>query len=280
MSITKYTTWKNCRSRARRGLLYSLPIGALGGLIGLGGAEFRLPLLAGPLGYPVHRAVSLNLAISLVTIAASAMIRGHRLTFNPLLHLAPVLSAFICGAAVSAYAGATLAGAISGRSLERVILVLLVFVGCSLIIEASLPHPSGGLLLVALTWKVPAGILSGLAIGLVSSLLGIAGGELIIPTLIFVFGIDIVTAGTASLIISLPTVFVGVARYASQGAFSDRSVFREAILPMGFASVMGAFIGGLLLGIVSPYVLKVALGILLLISAKRIFEWNGGKNHR
>jgi uncharacterized protein len=31
--------------------LYAVPIGLLGGLIGLGGAEFRLPVLAGPLRY-------------------------------------------------------------------------------------------------------------------------------------------------------------------------------------------------------------------------------------
>ena len=36
--------------RPRLALLYSVPIGLLGGLIGLGGAEFRLPVLACPLG--------------------------------------------------------------------------------------------------------------------------------------------------------------------------------------------------------------------------------------
>jgi len=39
-------------------------------------------------------------------------------------------------------------------------------------------------------------------IGLVSSVLGVAGGELIVPTLVFGFGADIKTAGTASLLIS------------------------------------------------------------------------------
>jgi uncharacterized membrane protein YfcA len=277
MVNTKDFTEKGSRSRVRRGILYSLPIGALGGLIGLGGAEFRLPVLAGPLGYSVHRAVPLNLAISFVTIAASAVVRGHRLTFYSMIPLVPVLAAFICGAAVTAFAGASLVANISGRSLERVILALLLFLGCSLIIEACLPHSSGGLLPLTLTWQVSAGALFGLAIGLVSSLLGIAGGELIIPTLVFAFGVDIITAGTASLIISLPTVFIGVARYASHGAFSDRRVFRETILPMGVGSVVGAVIGGLFLGIVSPAVLKIILGILLLMSAARTFEWNGCK---
>jgi uncharacterized protein len=43
--------------RPRVAFLYSvLPIGTLGGFIGLGGAEFRLPVLVGSLGYPARQA--------------------------------------------------------------------------------------------------------------------------------------------------------------------------------------------------------------------------------
>src|SRR5919107_2268044 len=64
-------------------LLYGAPIGLLGGLIGLGGAEFRLPVLAGVFRYPARRAVALNLAISLVTVVSALLIlrvlcRRHR----------------------------------------------------------------------------------------------------------------------------------------------------------------------------------------------------------
>jgi hypothetical protein len=44
-------------------------IGALGGLIGLGGAEFRLPLLIGAFRFAALQAVILNKAISLVVVA-------------------------------------------------------------------------------------------------------------------------------------------------------------------------------------------------------------------
>ncbi|WP_414518655.1 TSUP family transporter [Nostoc sp. PCC 9305] len=114
--------------------------------------------------------------------------------------------------------------------------------------------------------------LFGLAIGLVSSLLGVAGGEAIIPTLVFAFGADIKTAGTASLIVSLPTVLVGVIKYASRGAFADRTVLGNTIAPMGVGSVIGAIIGGMLVGIVPPRILKVTLGIILNISAFRVFH--------
>ena len=57
--------------RSALAFLYAVPISLLGGLMGLGGAEFRLPVLAGPLGYKARQAVPLNLAVSLVTMAVS-----------------------------------------------------------------------------------------------------------------------------------------------------------------------------------------------------------------
>src|SRR5215203_1066515 len=121
-------------------LLYGAPIGFLGGLIGLGGAEFRLPVLAGVFGYAARRAVALNLAISLVTVVSALLIRGGRLSFAPLLGLLPVVVAMIAGAVSVAYVGTALVHRVSERLLERVILVFLVVIGVALIVEAFLPH--------------------------------------------------------------------------------------------------------------------------------------------
>ncbi len=63
------------------------------------------------------------------------------------------------------------------------------------------------------TWTLPVAIVAGLLVGAISSLLGVAGGEFIIPILIFIFGADIRTAGTASVLISIPVVLTGVARH-------------------------------------------------------------------
>ena len=260
------------RSHPRLAFLCAVPIGALGGLIGLGGAEFRLPVLAGVLGYSVRQAVPLNLAISLITIAASLVIRGRTLSFDAVSPLLPVLLSLIAGAIITAFLGAALAGRLSNEQLERTILVLLVIVGIALIVESLLPQKIPALLPAALSWRVPAGVLFGLAIGLVSSLLGVAGGEIIIPTLVFAFGVDIKTAGTASLIISFPTVLVGLLKYASRGAFRNRSALRNTVVPMGVGSVLGAIVGGMLAEVVSASVLKFVLGVILNISAFRVFH--------
>jgi uncharacterized protein len=253
-------------------LLYGAPIGLLGGLIGLGGAEFRLPVLAGVFGYAARRAVALNLAISLITVVSALLIRGGTLSLAPLLGLLPVVLAMIVGAVSAAYVGTALVHHVSERLLERIILVFLVVIGTALIVEAFLPQDVPGLLPASPLVRLAAAVIFGLGIGLVSSLLGVAGGELIIPTLVFAFGAGIKTAGTASLLISLPTVAVGVLRHRRLGSFTDRADLTQTVAPMGIGSVIGAMAGGLFVGVVSAALLKFVLGVILIVSAVRIFH--------
>ncbi|CAN7774554.1 hypothetical protein LJR296_007597 [Cupriavidus necator] len=51
-------------------------VGALGGLVGLGGAEFRLPLLLAVFGFAALQAVILNKAMSLVVVTAALFFRS------------------------------------------------------------------------------------------------------------------------------------------------------------------------------------------------------------
>jgi uncharacterized membrane protein YfcA len=50
-----------------------------------------------------------------------------------------------------------------------------------------------------------AGIAAGFVVRVVASLLGVAGGEFLIPTLVLLFGADIKLPGSLSLAVSLPT---------------------------------------------------------------------------
>jgi uncharacterized protein len=115
-------------------------------------------------------------------------------------------------------------------------------------------------------------MLFGLAIGLVSSLLGVAGGELIIPTLVFAFGADIETAGTGSLLVSLPTVVGGVLPYASRSAFAEHRALAKTVAPMIVGSLIGAAARGMLVGLIPAAALKIVLGLILNVSAVQIFH--------
>jgi uncharacterized membrane protein YfcA len=58
-------------------------IGMLGGLIGLGGAEFRLPLLIGAFHFAALEAVIVNKATSLVVVASALPFRRRRCASDP-----------------------------------------------------------------------------------------------------------------------------------------------------------------------------------------------------
>ena len=251
--------------------LWGLPIGALGGLIGLGGAEFRLPVLVGALGYAARQAIPLNLAISLVTLTVALGTRARVLSLTAVAPLVPVIAGLIVGAVSTAVLGASLAARLPRKRLEGVIAALLGGIGLLLIVEGMLPHGLPPLMSNGVEWRAVSAALFGLGIGLVSSMLGVAGGELIIPTLVFIYGADIKAAGTASLFVSLPTVVVGITRYASLGAFGDRQALIATVLPMGIGSLFGVIAGGAAAGIVNPALLKIGLGAILITSAFRIF---------
>lgn len=252
--------------------LISIPIGLMGGLIGLGGAEFRLPVLVGLLKRQAREAVPINLAVSLITILSSILVRFNVVAEFPFVDLLPVLLAMGLGAVFSAFIAAGVASKISSHTLESWMKFLLISIGLLLIIEGFIPVFSANLQQSSMVIQTMVGISAGILIGIVSSTLGVAGGELIIPTLIFIFGLGVRLAGTASLIISLPTVCAGLIRYYRAKAFFDRTAAFQVVVPMGAGSVIGSVLGGLLLGIVSQNGLKVLLGCVLIFSALRMFK--------
>ncbi|WP_237296953.1 hypothetical protein [Streptomyces sp. 3211] len=80
--------------------------------------------------------------------------------------------------------------------------------------------------------------------------MAVAGGELLIPTIVLLFSEDIKTAGSLSLLVSLPTMLVAFARYCRDGSF--------------------AVLGGLLLGVFPDLILIPAPAVTLLVSAYKL----------
>ena len=262
---------------ALRALAWGAAIGMLGGLIGLGGAEFRLPVLLGAFALAAHAAVRVNLLMSLATLSAAAAGRFGFASFPALAAHAPEIIALTLGAMAAAWFGAGLLARVDALRLTRIIAALLGAIGVLLLVEAAagdalhLGAAEGG------AWRPVTGAVAGVAIGLVSSLLGVAGGELIIPTLIFGFGLDLRNRGTARLMISLPAVGVGVLRHLRLGGYRDRRVLAGIAAPMAAGSVIGAMAGAALLPFVPVAALKLLLGAILLASAVKLWRKGAAK---
>lgn len=263
----------NTRGRAGPGFVAGSLIATLGGLIGLGGAEFRLPVLVGVFRLPTLEAVILNKAMSLVVVAAALIFRARAIPLDQLIpHLNVVLN-LLAGSLVGAWWAAGHALTMPRRWLNQIIMVLLVGLALLMLSDAWFGiHDGATPLIAAGPIRVIAGFVAGLGIGMVAALLGVAGGELLIPTIVLLYGLDIKLAGSLSLAVSLPTMIVGFFRYSSSGAFAvlhnERPLFRW----MAAGSILGAGLGGLLLGLVPSHLLISFLGVILLVSAVKTFR--------
>jgi uncharacterized membrane protein YfcA len=251
----------------RRAFGWCVPIGGLGGLIGLGGGEFRLPVLMHGIGFDARAAVPLNLLISLVTLAFALAVRSNAVSLAAVLPYLPAMVGLLAGGTASAFIGVRLVGHLTDRRLVRLIAILLGLLGLLLMTEAFLPVQSSDLLPAGAAAHLAAGMVVGIGVGLVSSMLGVAGGELLIPALVLIFGADIKTAGSASILISLGIVSIGLWRYWRADAIpTGRGAQRIA---MAVGSIIGAVLGGLAVAYAPVAFLKVLLGGVLLAAAAK-----------
>jgi len=118
--------------------------------------------------------------------------------------------------------------------------------------------------------KIISGLVLGFAIGAISGLLGVAGGEVIIPTLVVGFGAPIKVAGSLSQMVSIPTVLTGFVRHYRAGSLNDREIIMRLILPMGLGAIAGGVGGGLLSSLAPSSLLKAILGVILIVSSIKV----------
>lgn len=79
---------------------------------------------------------------------------------------------------------------------------------------------------------VRLGLIAGVAIGVVAALMGVSGGQLLIPTIVLLYGLDIKLAGSLSLAVSLPTMLVAFARYCQDASFQIPRSNKDFVLTM------------------------------------------------
>lgn len=244
-------------------------VGLLGGMIGLGGAEFRLPLLIGIFGFAALPAIIMNKAMSLVVVITAI---PARLVSVPLAELSPyvyIVLNLLAGSLIGARIGAHWATRLASKTLYRVIAILLVLIAILLFATHFFAVEP---LDVPMALRIILGVIAGALIGVVAALMGVAGGELLIPTIVLLYGTDIKIAGSLSLLVSLPTMLVAFARYSRDNSFAVLGQNRGFLIAMTAGSIAGTVIGGLLLGVVRDAVLIPLLVLLLLLSSIKVWH--------
>ena len=107
-------------------------VGLFGGLIGLGGAELRLPLLIGLFGFAALQAVIMNKALSLIVVVTALPARLVAVPFDTVSSYWFVVVNLLAGSLIGAWIGATWATRMRSTTLYRVLAVLLVLIAVAL----------------------------------------------------------------------------------------------------------------------------------------------------
>ena len=245
-------------NRVAASIGYGSFTGLLAGLVGLGGAEERMPFLLYYLRLPLEDMLVANLLISFATSGLNFGVRINGGIWS--LNAAYVSAAMIVGSIPGAYAGAVLSHRASKRVLKRFIALLLTFV-IAWAVYGLIFIPGGSGQATISTLDIVLSVISGLGVGIISGSAGVAGGEYRIPILTYVIGLPIKIAGTASQLVSLPTIAIAVWRHKRLGFVTKRSLVAAAML--GIPSVVAASLTGLLVaGLPTLYVDLLFIAIL------------------
>src|SRR5256886_6907015 len=200
------------------GGLLSLPIGVLSGFTGVGGGEYRAPVLLTLLGR-VRWVIAANLLVGLFVAVFNVVFRqAWTLNLDFLLIALLLVPTSLPGA----WVGAVITNRISTSVLKGLLAGILVATGLRLILfEVQL---GGAFSFDPL--RIALALALGFGLRLISGLLGVAGGEYRIPALILLFGVPTVFAGTLSSLASIPVQFIGLLKHRNLGHTGDRKSTR------------------------------------------------------
>lgn len=229
---------------------YGSIIGLLAGLVGLGGAEERMPFMLYYLRLSLDDMIVANLLISFAVSGFNFATRINSGIWSAAAGYTAL--AMIVGSIPGAYVGASLSHKLSQRTLKRFISIILTIVIArvlyGLLVGGTAASQTG-----VSTLDLVFSVVVGLGIGIISGSAGVAGGEYRIPVLTYLIGLPLKIAGTASQLVSLPTIAVALWRHRRLGFFTKPSLTAAAIL--GIPSVIGAALTGLLVaGLATSYI--------------------------
>ncbi|MBL0211084.1 MAG: sulfite exporter TauE/SafE family protein [Holophagaceae bacterium] len=219
------------------GLGAGLAGGALSGLFGIGGGIVLVPLLALALGLDQHRAQGVTLSVMLLPIGFPAVLHYHRSGVRILWSLVGML---ILGFLFGVLAGSWLANAIPERPMRWGFVLFLLLVALRMLTQRSGGAGRAGAMDRPTTEYWVPGLAIGFAGGMASGLLGIGGGIVMIPLLVWWLGFSQTEAQVTSLAVMLPPIGLpGVLIYAQAQAGFPWALMGG--VGLGFAA--GAYVG-------------------------------------
>ncbi|MDH6194794.1 putative membrane protein YfcA [Mycobacterium frederiksbergense] len=226
-------------------------VGVSLGLLGGGGSILTVPLLAYVAGMEPKQAIATSLLVVGITSATSviAHARAGRVQWR---------TGLLFGAAgtAGAYGGGLLSHFVDGKVLLIAFTVMMVATALAMIRGRSASEPTAG------RPPIVKSLAIGLAVGLVTGIVGAGGGFLVVPALVLLGGLPMsVAVGTSLLVITMNSL-AGLAGHLSTAPID----WRVAGMVVG-AAVLGSLIGTRLTSRIDPNMLRQGFGWFVLLMA-------------
>lgn len=233
-------------------LLLAVLIGASLGLLGGGGSILTAPILTYVAGLPPKEAITASLFVVGATSAISAIshARAGRVRWK---------IGLIFGAAgmVGAFGGGILGRYIPGTVLMIAFALVMVAASIAMLRGRRGDHAGHSARSELPTAKI---IVEGLAVGLVTGLVGAGGGFLIVPALALLGGLPMpVAVGTSLLVIAINS-FAGLA-----GHLTSVSLDWVLVIGVTVAAILGSLLGARLAGRIPEQILRKGFGVFVLV---------------
>lgn len=248
-------------------ILTGFILGYFAGVIGVGGGEFRLPVLIYILKLPIFTAITGNLLIGLLTVIATSVMRiKFGMVNNEVILIAIFMS---ITSVIGAYSGVIMTNKIKVKTLKIIISIFLIIAGIKFILNPLIKQ--NFVVYFLPNWqKILISLFIGYFVGIISGILGVAGGEYRIPLIIYLLGIDIKLAGTTSLFVSIPTQTCGFLKHYHLGHLEKKYLL--IIILMGIFSFIGGYFGVYTAYFIQKETLELILGVILLFATVRMLS--------
>jgi uncharacterized protein len=252
-------------------LLFGALAGLLAGLLGVGGGIIIVPVLTFlftaqhfPAGFILHLALGTSLASIMFTSVSSLRAHHDRGAVNW-----PVFRRLTPGILVGTFLGSWVAAQLSTRFLKGFFVLFLYYVALQMLLNVR-PVPSrqlpGNLGMIGV----------GSVIGGISSLVGIGGGTMTVPFLVWC-NVALHNAIGTSAAVGFPIALAGAAGYVANGlaardlpSFSLGFVYLPALIGIAGASVFTAPLGARLAHTLPVLRLKRFFAVFLLLMGTRM----------
>ncbi|MFX1485875.1 MAG: sulfite exporter TauE/SafE family protein [Promethearchaeota archaeon] len=261
--------------------LMSVGVGCISTMIGIGGGSLLVPILVMIFGVDIHAAVAVSMFMIIFSKISGTIAYARKNMVDYRVGLALGLPA-----AVGAFLGALLSTQLESLGLQAIFGAVLMATSLAMMIRANVGEKEvTECTPKRFTWKraiidsngrrseyiiqiIPS-LIAGFFAGLAGGLLGLGGGAVIVPVMVFICGMPIHIAVATS---TFTIIMTGICGTMGHAVFGSLDVVLGIVVVIG--SIIGSYLGPRIALGISSKKLKIIFGVFLFsVAIGMLWPW-------